>query len=495
MKLAPAFPRSYFMGRFWAGNTTGDGLEQTWLDGYYRYTKRGKVFARKTELNNWSLIFPSELSHDWRNLPLDQISFQHWAQEGGKIKHHTVLTKVHSKVALLFAKKELLLAVQKILVKETLSLLPGIIGDKWVSLDLMQVCSDLVIKLNARILYGPAYADDQDFHKRLITFANGVDGINSIYFTWPRSLWKIVSLVHPTIRGFYANLPHLKKRMLPDIRSRIAKLQAKAAQGEGKVPASDEDVTFMTALIKMHMEEGTLGEQDSDLEKVCMEAVFYTYEFWGPIMPTLFFMLMAIGKNPGYLQALREEISSALESNDWSSDFLARTPKLESFIREVLRLYVPAQWLITDIHRASLATVSRRTEKPIYVQSMDMHIPAGVNLCVPAKYIHRDPDFYPNPTTFDGFRFYDPVTNNVTIRATTATDTYLSFSHGSGLCPGRVFGAHVVQVLCAVFIMEYDVKVDPSKTFPDVQSTKEGRGDGMVGTTDILIRKRTSAKV
>lgn len=36
MKLAPAFPRSYFMGRFWAGNTTGDGLEQTWLDGYYR---------------------------------------------------------------------------------------------------------------------------------------------------------------------------------------------------------------------------------------------------------------------------------------------------------------------------------------------------------------------------------------------------------------------------------------------------------------------------
>jgi hypothetical protein len=36
MKLAPAYPRSYFMGRFWAGNTTGEGLEKTWLDGYYR---------------------------------------------------------------------------------------------------------------------------------------------------------------------------------------------------------------------------------------------------------------------------------------------------------------------------------------------------------------------------------------------------------------------------------------------------------------------------
>jgi cytochrome P450 len=123
---------------------------------------------------------------------------------------------------------------------------------------------------------------------------------------------------------------------------------------------------------------------------------------------------------------------------------------------------------------------------------MDMNIPAGVNLCVPAKYIHRDPDFYPDPTTFDGFRFYDAATNNVTVRATTATDTYLSFSHGTGLCPGRTFGVHVVQVLCAIFIMEYDVKLDPNDNqgFPDVQSTKEGRGDGMVGTTDILIRKR-----
>lgn len=207
----------------------------------------------------------------------------------------------------------------------------------------MQVCSDLVIKLNARILYGPAYADDQDFHRRLMVFANGVDGINSIYFDWPRSLWRLVSLIHPTIRGFYANLPQLKKKLLPDIRTRIAKLQAKAAQGEGNVPISDEDVTFMTSLIQMHIEEGTLSEKESDLERLCMEAVFYTYEFWGPIMPTLFFMLMEIGRNPGYLQALREEISSALESNDWSSDFLARTPKLESFIREVLRLYVPAQ--------------------------------------------------------------------------------------------------------------------------------------------------------
>jgi cytochrome P450 len=207
----------------------------------------------------------------------------------------------------------------------------------------MQACSDLVIKLNARVLYGPAYADDQDFHRRLIMFANGVDGINSVYFAWPRSLWGIVSLIHPTIRGFYANLPELKKKLVPDARTRIAKLQAKAAQGKGNVPASDEDITFMTALLQMHIEDGTMSEQENDLENMCMEAVFYTYEFWGPIMPTLFFMIMEIGKNPGYLQALREEISSALGSNDWSSDFLTRTPKFESFIREILRLYLPAQ--------------------------------------------------------------------------------------------------------------------------------------------------------
>jgi len=122
-----------------------------------------------------------------------------------------------------------------------------------------------------------------------------------------------------------------------------------------------------------------------------------------------------------------------------------------------------------------------------------MDIPAGVNLCVPARYIHLDPDNYPNPATFDAYRFYDHKTNTATVRPTTASDTYLSYSHGSGLCPGRFLGVHLIQLLFARFLMGYEFKADPDEyqKFPSIRSTKEGRGDLDPGRTGGFIRTRT----
>ena len=87
---------------------------------------------------------------------------------------------------------------------------------------------------------------------------------------------------------------------------------------------------------------GNTKTEKNDIESLFMKTLFHIYEVWGPITPLLSAMFVRCMANPEYVDALREEVSGSLESHGgWSSNFLAHTPKLESFMRESLRLYAP----------------------------------------------------------------------------------------------------------------------------------------------------------
>lgn len=87
-----------------------------------------------------------------------------------------------------------------------------------------------------------------------------------------------------------------------------------------------------------------------------------------------------------------------------------------------------------------------------------MGLPKGTNIGVPTRCIHTDPDVYPNPLAFDAYRFYDPSSKTATTRASTASDTFLAFSYGTGLCPGRFIGVKVSQIIFAKIILNYDMQ-------------------------------------
>lgn len=183
--------------------------------------------------------------------------------------------------------------------------------------------------------------------QQLETHGYGVDGVNTVYYEWPRFLWGAVLRLHPTLRAFNSNIAQIKAKLLPGVQRRVAELRVQSEKGHDNSPGK---LSLMTALIKKKIEEGSLDAAPGSLaetkliEGLSMEVLFYIYEFWGPITSTLFFMIMQIMANPEYVEPLRKELSSALEShNGWHSDFLTQVPKLDSFTREALRLYVPAQ--------------------------------------------------------------------------------------------------------------------------------------------------------
>jgi cytochrome P450 len=83
-------------------------------------------------------------------------------------------------------------------------------------------------------------------------------------------------------------------------------------------------------------------------------------------------------------------------------------------------------------------------------------IPYGTRMEVPMHAIHTDPLNYANPNEFEPFRFAQKGSRKPLV---TLDDTFLSFGYSRHACPGRWFGAHLMKVMIAYLLMEYDFEL------------------------------------
>ncbi|EEQ28132.1 conserved hypothetical protein [Microsporum canis CBS 113480] len=300
---------------------------------------------------------------------------------------------------------------------------------EWTKFNIEEILSPLLMIFSTSLVLGPKFSRDEELMGQITSHVLGIE------------VWRF----SPTNRAFRSNDLVLREKLIPEMRRRIKMLRS----GE----SASDDLTMLTVFLKFALKDGLLSEKESvDDEKqigsLFMKMLFHIYEVWGPITPLLLAMLSRIMAAPEYVDDLREEISGALASaGGWESDFLAHTPKFESFVRETLRLNVAIQ-----------VSVSRLLHAPLKIKSMDMDIPKGSYIGIPMRYIHTDPEVYPDPMTFDGYRFYNPTSKTSTARATTASETFLSFGYGASVCPGRFIGVKAAQIAFSKFILDYDVR-------------------------------------
>ncbi|GAP84828.2 putative cytochrome P450 [Rosellinia necatrix] len=160
-------------------------------------------------------------------------------------------------------------------------------------------------------------------------------------------------------------------------------------------------------------------------------------------------------ERPEYIEPIREEMRQVLaEDGGWGKRSAGRMLKTDSFIKEISRHYPPS------------ALAFRRITKEKIVLHDGLVLPKDTYICIATTSPAQDE--VPNPYEFDGFRYYNErMAHKVGASRYdyAATDsTHIGFGHGRNACPGRFAASLESKMLLAHIILQFDIKLPPSRT-------------------------------
>ncbi|XP_049307479.1 uncharacterized protein LOC105222599 [Bactrocera dorsalis] len=188
---------------------------------------------------------------------------------------------------------------------------------------------------------------------------------------------------------------------------------------------------LIDVLVSLKEEAVAKGEYNAQLQDMltAQAAVFLSAGFEGP-SSTMTFTLYELSKRPDLQERLRNEICEAFvaEQGKMSYETINNLPYLSMVMDEVLRLYPVLPYL--DREHLPKEGEKQFDLKPFY----DYTMPVGMPVYIPIFGIQRDPEFWPNPNTFDPERF------NAENKKTHKPMSYLPFGTGPRNCIGGRIG-------------------------------------------------------
>ncbi|KAF2848758.1 cytochrome P450 3A17 [Plenodomus tracheiphilus IPT5] len=147
---------------------------------------------------------------------------------------------------------------------------------------------------------------------------------------------------------------------------------------------------------------------------------------------TMTYLLWAVLKYPDLQRQLEEEVAGL--SEELSVGELEGAPLMNSVIEETLRLYGAAPGALPRVVPSQGLTVNGH------------HIPGGMEVSTQAYTNHRDPQIFPDPYTFDGFRFMNKASMSTQQKA-----AYMPFGGGSRVCIGLHLAYMELRLATALF--------------------------------------------
>ncbi|RAK88249.1 cytochrome P450 monooxygenase [Aspergillus costaricaensis CBS 115574] len=436
--------------------------EKEYASAYQQYSKMGKPYATRMQNDDYAIVLPLNSSKEWRSLPHDKMSFLQALAEFADmnmycdITDRTPIEAVHN-----CNNAESLNHFNKLLAQEADKALPLILdqpnGNKWKDLNTFHTILSLCSKITIILLLGPDIAPDPVLLHHLMSFGESI--MSSCYRRtgYPRILRPFVWHFSPVCRNLRYHLSILREKLVPVVARQVT--AARAAKTINDI----RPYSLLDALVTAAFDNGSLSRdgdctnEAAQLQLLADDLIFYHFELSNPTAFNIIFQLYSIMNHQEYMAPLREEALHALKltDGDWTAETLKHAPKLESFAKETFRLY--------DI---SPLVSFRRVMKPVTLNSIGLSLRPGTITLSPCRGVHLDPEIYEDPTTFDGYRFYDSGRGVCSPRVATTSLTFLTFSHGAGSCPARVLATQICRTIFIKFLLQYDVELAQKETFP-----------------------------
>lgn len=252
------------------------------------------------------------------------------------------------------------------------------------------------------------------------------------------------------------------KYTLPIINERLANFKRKQEDPSFKW---DEPNDYISWHINLAMAEGRHDELTPDMiSRRLMPLNFAAIHTTSVTLTNIIFDLLSSPSSSEWLEGIREEAERVLseEGGRFTKDGLARCHRSDSAIRESMRV---SNFMTRNVMRKVMPKegVENKVE--------GWRAPQGALVVVDMHSVQHDPEIYPDPDTYDAFRFSRPreeaeassVHSEVNgLRNTglvTTSDIFLPFSHGRHACPGRFFVSQEMKMLLAYMVMNYEMEL------------------------------------
>lgn len=305
----------------------------------------------------------------------------------------------------------------------------------WKDICVFENTMQTIARASNRMFVGLPLCRNEEYLANMASFAQAVIGCVIAMQFVPKLLAPVFGHLFAIPNNIHYN--RVAKYTLPLIKARLANMAKKDADPNFKWEEPDDYITWH---IRLAQSEGRTKELKPDMiAKFLMPlnfAAIHTTTF--TITNTLFDLL---GSDPskGFMEGLREEAERVFreENGTWTKAGLNRLVRADSSIRESMRV---SNFLTRGVTRKIIATDGLKNDEEGWTA------PYGALVSVDLHSVQHDPNIYPDPESYDAFRFSRPreeyeakhtddkdSTESLKLKNTgmiSTGDTFLPFGHG-----------------------------------------------------------------
>ncbi|KAJ6528398.1 cytochrome P450 [Mycena sp. CBHHK59/15] len=313
-----------------------------------------------------------------------------------------------------------------------------------VTVPALETLVHLVARVSNRAMIGAPGCRNEKFLKRQVSVAEQTIAMAQVLNWFPhfahRAVWKLFSVLA-------GSKDEAVRLLSPYLQSRIEYAQQ----------IKDNPSTITDLLLRYAPEEDI-----NDVQRLAVRVVFLNM---ASIHTTSIFTTHALFElarmPPAHIEQIRVEITGAIDSEGGVCNKAAvgKFHMLDSLLKEVGRF-----------HSLFAVGSSRLTLREAVIAD-GVVIPEGSVVSLAPRPLHFNPQVYPDPHTFDPFRFSklrtgDSFIPDVQRSFTNLSNDYIVFGVGKHACPGRFFAALKIKLILAEILLNYDVAfpVGASKT-------------------------------
>ncbi|KIL60265.1 hypothetical protein M378DRAFT_14248 [Amanita muscaria Koide BX008] len=337
-------------------------------------------------------------------------------------------------------------------------------GDEWTKVTAYTTVLDIVARTSNRMFVGLPLCRNSDWIELNKEYT--IDIVKTAMFLGllPPVLRPIVA---PLLRGISKGIERATRHIEPLVRER---LEQEAQHGKDWPEKPNDIITWMLDITR---------DKPRSLRALAIALLGTNFVSIHTTTITFTFVLFELATRPEYVQPLRDEIEAVINDEGWSKDSVQKLRKVDSFIKECLR--------VSNFNIVAMA----RTARKDFTFSDGTTVPAGSMVVVPFNPVHTDRDNYVNPDKFDGFRFERMRAQQgeeAKHQLSSLGVDYVLFGHGRHACPGRFFAVNELKVMLAYVLLNYDIMMADGRGRPE--NWQFGLHTGPNRTAKILFRKR-----